>query len=48
LFDGEIESQPLSIEEMELIEVAVAVNEALEPNFMPSLVKVGSGQMENS
>jgi hypothetical protein len=48
LFDGEIESQPLSIEELELIEVAVAVNTALEPDFMPSIVKVGSGQMENS
>jgi hypothetical protein len=47
LLDG-IETQPLSIEEMQLIDVAVAVNTALEPNYMPSVVKVGSGQMENS
>lgn len=47
MLDG-IETQPLSIEEIQLIDVAVAVNEALEPNYMPSLVKVGSGQMENS
>tara|TARA_R100000458_G_C8049270_1_gene97143 strand:+ start:263 stop:406 length:144 start_codon:yes stop_codon:yes gene_type:complete len=47
LLDG-IETQPLSIEEIQLIDVAVAVNKALEPNYMPSVVKVGSGQMENS
>ena len=47
MLDG-IETQPLSIEEIQLIDVAVAVNEALEPNYMPSVVKVGSGQMENS
>ena len=47
MLDG-IETQPLSIEEMQLIDVAVAVNTALEPNYMPSVVKVGSGQMENS
>ena len=34
--------------EIQLIDVAVAVNKALEPNYMPSVVKVGSGQMENS
>ena len=47
MLDG-IETQSLSIEEIQLIDVAVAVNEALEPNYMPSVVKVGSGQMENS
>ena len=47
MLDG-IETQSLSIKEMQLIDVAVAVNEALEPNYMPSVVKVGSGQMENS
>ena len=47
MIDG-IETQPLTIEEIQLIDVAVAVNEVLEPNYMPSVVKVGSGQMENS
>ena len=37
----------LSTEEILLIEVAQAVNEEFAPDFMPSLVKVGGGQMEN-
>ena len=37
----------LSPEDILLIDISTAVNELLHPLFMPSLVKVGSGQMEN-
>jgi len=41
------EMEGLSKEEILLIEVSSAVNKEFAPDFMPSLVKVGSGQMEN-
>jgi|ETNvirnome_6_100_1030635.scaffolds.fasta_scaffold73131_1 hypothetical protein len=37
----------LSPEELLLIDICSAVNELLDPAFMPSMVKVGMGEMVN-
>lgn len=42
-----IMEQQITEEEMLMIDVAKAVNELLDDTFMPSLVKVGMGEMVN-